>query len=238
MNDDKKVVDTSAVEYVNAAVTTLLGEFQSAVDKITKTVLANPAVATARGTGDHDEIAKEAVRRTRRSSASSSQTIKDKVEHTLRNESLNMTGISRAVGASVGRISEVMKALRAEGKLSNVGTDVNPVWTLKIGNNTSTPDLTEFVFRLLSERPFTIQELSEVTGATYSRVGGVVVTMARDPQVRIEKRKIPHTKAFRYFIKDESWYDAVLEPKKPKIQEEEQPKEEEAEAEISNETLD
>ena len=188
----------------------------------------------ARGTGTHDEAAAEAVRRAKsptpprgvkvvapvpapepRPEPKKPLTFRAKVEMALRSGSLDHQQLARTVDASAGRVSEMMKALRAENAVANVGTDVHPIWTWRIGNDTSTAELTEFVKRLLTERPFTTRELSEVTGATYSRCGGAVVALQRDPKTNIVDLGGPGN-ACRWFILHPDVRDAHLEPKKQK----------------------
>lgn len=190
----------------------------------------------ARGTGTHDEAAAEAVRRAKsptpprgvkvaqeptpapevqKSEPKKPISFRAKVETALRKGSLDQQQLAREVDASAGRISEMMKALRAENIVANVGTDVHPIWTWRVGNETSTSELTETVRRLLSERPYTTRELSEVTGATYSRCGGAVVALQRDAKTRIVDLG-GHGNACRWFILHPDVRDAHLDPKKPK----------------------
>lgn len=222
LNAEKKTEEmvSQAVEHFTATVTAAL---EQALKQVANSEVRQPEspVRTARGTGDHAEAAKEAVRRAGTTVAPKPaplpqpRNLKDKIEQTLRVQSLDAQQIARAVDASAGRVSEVMKALRAEGKVVNVGTDVHPIWTLKIGNETSTAELTAFVKRLLMERPMTTRELSEVTGATYSRCGGAVVALQRDPKNQIVDMSTRGL-ACRWFIIPEGVRDARLEPKKAK----------------------
>lgn len=181
----------------------------------------------ARGTGTHDESAAEAVRRaSKRAEPEPAKqepkpeppkprpTLRGKVEAALRAASLDQQQLAREVDASAGRISEMLKALRAENVVANVGTDVHPLWTWRIGNETSTAELIECVRRLITERPFTTRELSEVTGASYNRVGGAIVALQREPRTNIKDLGAGH--AGRWFIIGEHVRDAHLEPKKPR----------------------
>lgn len=209
----------------------LTGDSKPSVEQIAddlastiKDVFKKAVGELSRGTGTHDEAAAEAVKRVAEVASKPEPkpeprprppSFRAKVEAALRKASLDQRQLAREVDASAGRISEMMKALRAENAVSNVGTDVHPIWAWRVGNDTTTAELTETVRRLLEDRPFTTRELSEVTGATYSRCGGAVVALQRDPKTNIVDLG-GHGNACRWFILHPDVRDAHLEPKKPK----------------------
>lgn len=224
LNGEKRTEDlvTQAVEQFTTTLKNTLESVLRAANEGARKEPEPPA-RTAKGTGDHAETAREAVRRANATPVAAVtpkplpqlRNLRDRIEQALRAQSLDAQQISREVDASAGRVSEVMKALKVEGKVVNVGTEVHPIWTYRIGNETSTAELTETVRRLLTERPFTIRELSEVTGASYSRCGGAVIALQRDPKVNIMSRRV-RGNAFYWFVQHPDMRDAHIEPKKPK----------------------
>lgn len=101
------------------------------------------------------------------------------VERAIRGQSLNVAQISKATGLAAGKVSDRIKQLRQDRRVANTGSEDFPRWTLRIGDSTSTQQLTAEVKRLVIERPMTTQELVEITGARMSRVSGSLIHLQR-----------------------------------------------------------
>lgn len=112
-------------------------------------------------------------------------TTKERVEGALRGHSMNTAQISKATGLSIGKVSEALRQLRVDRRVTNVGSEDFPKWTRRIGNDTPTSELNAEVRRLISDAPMTMQELVEATGALTSRVSGCIVDIQRRNPDRI-----------------------------------------------------
>lgn len=153
----------------------------------------------ARGTGDVTEKARVAaqldaaqpvvaVPRTRTAPMPAPRrpaTNKERVEAALRGQSLNTAQVAKVTGLSIGKSSEGIRQLRADKRITNVGSEDFPKWTLRIGDDTPTSTLRAEVARLIGDQPMTMQELVEATGARTSRVSGVLVDLQRKETGRI-----------------------------------------------------
>lgn len=126
-----------------------------------------------RGTRDVTEEAKAArpVGRPRKPTT--------QVVHALHGASMNVAQVAKATGLSVGKAAEAVKAMRTEKKVANMGSEDFPLWTMRIGDNTSAPELNVEVKRLITERPMTMQELLDITGARLSRISGALIALQR-----------------------------------------------------------
>lgn len=149
----------------------------------------------ARGTGDVTEQAKAALKEEeppqhvepeapkgepKRRAIAPQEAVRERVESVLRNHSLNVAQLAKESAHSLGRVSEALKELRKEKKVANVGTADFPIWTLRIGDHTTTPELIAHIKRLITERPMSTQELVDVTGARMTRVSGAIVHLQRN----------------------------------------------------------
>lgn len=138
----------------------------------------------ARGTGDVTAKAQQALQMVadeerEPKKRATPEAVKERVESILREHSLNAAHIAKEAAHSLNKITEVLKELRKEKKIANVGTADFPVWTLRIGDHTSTKELIKMVRRLITERPLSTPELAVVTGARMSRVSGALVHLQR-----------------------------------------------------------
>jgi len=59
----------------------------------------------------------------------------------------------------------------------NLGTDTEPRWHWRIGDETPTDELGLEIERILRERPSTLQELITFSGARRNRISGVLVRL-------------------------------------------------------------
>jgi DNA-binding transcriptional regulator GbsR (MarR family) len=104
---------------------------------------------------------------------------KSEVAKVLRGNSFNTAQIAKATGLSIGKSAEALRALKAERKVANVGSEDFPRWTYRIGDETSAQELNAEVKRLIEDRPMTTQELIETTGARLARVSGALIALQR-----------------------------------------------------------
>ncbi len=110
---------------------------------------------------------------------------RQRVEQALKGQSLNTAQVAKAAGLSVGKVSQVLRELRADHRVANVGSEDFPKWTLRIGDGTPTRELAVEVRRLISDQPMSMQELVDATGAKMSRISGVIVEVQRTVGERI-----------------------------------------------------
>lgn len=136
--------------------------------------------------------------------------LRGRIQAALTRESLDIQKLSKVVGESVERLNDVMRDLRAESRVYNVGLCESPQWTWRVGDDTDPGTLRATIRRLISERPMTTRELADATGARMSRVGGQLVELQR-------KEKIvdlsPHTHTSRYLLVGDNLRDVSLAPK-------------------------
>ncbi len=138
-------------------------------------------------------------------------TPRQQVERALRGHSLNVAQIVKSTGLPIGKVAEAIRALRAEKAIANVGTEDFPCWTARIGDKTDTPKLIAEVERLIMERPMTMQELTDVTGARMPRVSGAVVALQRDESRQL--LNLGHGRKARWFLVAPGVRFARLAPK-------------------------
>lgn len=134
-------------------------------------------------------------------------TLEDRVRNALLRESLDTSQLGKGLGEPLDKLSLVLRNLRAEGKIVNVGSEEVPTWCWRIGNETDTKTLRQIVHRLITERPMKLRELVHATGARDSRVSGVMAELQRYEQV-VDLGGGGHAKT--YFIISDRAKDATL----------------------------
>ena len=105
--------------------------------------------------------------------------MRERIRAALLAESLSIAALARALGEPAGPVSDEMRRLRQGRNVANVGSEDFPLWTWRIGDDTDAPMLRAVVAKLISERPMTLRELVEATGARVGRVSGQVVEIQR-----------------------------------------------------------
>ncbi len=128
----------------------------------------------------------------------------------LKRESLTLPQLSKAVGSQTGPVAEVMKALRKENAVFNVGSAEYPIWTYRVGDKTTTTELIKQVRRLISERPMSTKELVLATDARMSRVGGCIVHLQRTEKNLVN---MGSPRRARWFLLSEHVTPSRLDPK-------------------------
>lgn len=171
----------------------------------------------ARGTGDQTEAAAKAAQVAAPEPepappAPPKLDLRARVEAALTRESLDAYQLAKATSVSVSKVSELLKTLKSEQAIYNVGLAENPKWTWRVGDAADSRVLRRVIERLISERPMTTRELANATGARMSRVGGQLVEIQRSGAEIIN---LGHGHVFRYFLIAAHARPAKLQPKKP-----------------------
>lgn len=170
----------------------------------------------ARGTGDVYEQAKAATTLAevkpvfKREPRQRHQDPKNEVVNALRGVSLSINQVSKATGISVSRVADVIRALRVEHKIANVGSEDFPKWTYRIGDSAPPHELNSEVKRLIQERPMSTQELIEITGARLTRVSGALVALQRSENQLLN---LGSQRRARWFLVGDNVVLAKLPPK-------------------------
>lgn len=106
-------------------------------------------------------------------------TLRERIANALMNESLDTNKLSKSLGEPMDVVAAELASARAEGMVTNIGYDDEPLWVWRPGDSIDTPTLKKMVRRLLTERPMWIKDLIKLTGARASRVDGVMTELKR-----------------------------------------------------------
>jgi predicted Rossmann fold nucleotide-binding protein DprA/Smf involved in DNA uptake len=136
--------------------------------------------------------------------------VRDRIATALTRESLNTQQLAKTVGETVEHTSDVIKTLRAEGKIYNIGYEDSPMWTWKLNNEVDSDTLHRVVKRLISERPMWSRDIVRATGVREARVQTALIELQRTHKV-IDLSGGGHAK--KYFLIGENAFDASLPPK-------------------------
>lgn len=96
------------------------------------------------------------------------------------------------------KVEKALQELKHENRVWNVGSEEFPRWTRRIGDDTTTKELTDEVRRLISERPMTMPELHATTGARISRLSGVITMLGRSEGSRMLNLGTPRRARWLY----------------------------------------
>lgn len=132
----------------------------------------------ARGSRD---VTQQAAQAGTRSAEPTVVTTEQRIETALRTTSHSPKSLAKVVNASMLEVQSTLAKLSRSKQVYNVGSAEYPIWTWRIGDRTSTEELSRVITRLISERPMTTRELSDATGARFSRTSGVMVEILRGP---------------------------------------------------------
>ena len=154
------------------------------------------AVKLARGTGDIAAQAAQAVE------AAKPQTLEQRIMTALLgdNAPFSFPALCKMVESTPGRVSSCMRELRKAGRVYNMGTEDHPRWIGVIGDKTSTPELNDWVKRLVSLAPMSFAQLLAATGARRGRVSGAIVQLQRNPQTRKALQNLGDDRTFVWFL--------------------------------------
>lgn len=208
----KKVEHKSLVSEIEQMAATLAVAREQAreLEKVVESM--EQRLQVARGTGDVSEAAQRAREQEKPEKPEKPVDLRGRVENALRRESLSPAQLSRATGESLEPINEMLKMLRQKDHIYNVGSQEYPMWTYRIGDETSTPELTKVVKRLISERPMTTRELVDATGARLSRISGAVVSLLRDKEHQV--LNMGHKRVARWFLVSDKAQAKLDQPKR------------------------
>lgn len=138
------------------------------------------------------------------------QTLRQRIEAQLRRESMSVSQLARTLVAPQTQVTDVVEGLRKEGKLYNVGSAEYPMWTYRIGDHTPTSEVNRLVRRLIAERPMSLRELVDATGARLSRVSGAIVHLQRTEKQMLN---LGVRRAARWFLVTDKAQVTRLPPK-------------------------
>ncbi len=131
------------------------------------------------GTGDVTAAAAEAVA-SERPVPPPVLSLDDRIVRALKVGIFTLEELAREVHASAGPVGEVLKRLRAENRIINLGNDARPRWAWLVGDETSFEELKRTIVKFIADRPMYLQDLLHATGARRNRVSGVLSKMHRD----------------------------------------------------------
>lgn len=184
-------VTPELVDVLNAAVAQAA---KAEADARAARLEAERALNLARGTGDVQVQAAEAVRAVR------AETIADRIAAVLAGPDAPMTftALVRAVRASAGKVSIAMRAMRKANRVYNLGTEDHPSWIWIIGDEGTTAELNAHVLRLIMLQPMTMAQLMAATGARRGRVSGALVDMQKNHAGRWQN--LGDNRTYRWFV--------------------------------------
>lgn len=140
-------------------------------------VIHDLEVRLARGTGDVTEDARRASGAM--PALERPATLPERVEAFLRTRAARTPEIAAALDAPATKVSTVIRALSKGGRLANLGTDTDPEWFLRGGEDASPAERRDAMLYLLSRAPMSHRDLLDATGARHGQVQGVLVEMQR-----------------------------------------------------------
>lgn len=131
-------------------------------------------VKLAKGTGDVQEQAQEAVRL---ATATRPATLVEQIETHLRQKFMSPEELSRAIGVSTDKVVAAVKTVKT--KVHNLGTRDRPRWTWKLDNAAEPKDLRALVERLISYAPMEFRQIVEATGVRDGLIQGHMVEIRK-----------------------------------------------------------
>lgn len=134
--------------------------------------LAEQAVRIARGTQNVSEAAAFAVL---------SVDLTGRIEAALKVAGpANALTLARDLRAPSAHVATSLRALRRKGAITNIGTNTDPLWCWRVGDETETSDVMRAVDGILRVKAMSLQELIAATGVRRNRLSGVLVRLQRD----------------------------------------------------------
>lgn len=131
------------------------------------------------------QTARTRMARGTREVAPPTPTLESRIVALLTAHAQDALSVAKTLNTPVGRIKPIMDKLRDAGRLHNIGSEVEPQWQHVLGDNGPASELREFVYRLISQRPFSHRELCIVSGARENRISGVLADLREDPKTRV-----------------------------------------------------
>jgi hypothetical protein len=106
----------------------------------------------------------------------------DAIRRVLLEESLSTKHLSKAAKIPLIKLEPLIKKLKTDGKIFNMGFDDNPLWCWRVGD-AEPAVLRAMIKRLISERPMSLADLVKATGASNSRVSGQLVELQSEHNI-------------------------------------------------------
>ncbi len=175
---------------IEAQLEQLAAEQAASAERIAK---LHDDLRLARGTGNVTAEAAEAANRARQEAAAPAppavvgdpQPLASLSARMLKAMSERVMSLDELVldtGGSAGRVSQILKTLRASRQVYNLGAEDRPRYVHVIGDETDTSTLAAVVEAIVRERPTTLQEIVEATRANRNRISGVLAKMTKREQ--------------------------------------------------------
>ncbi len=117
-----------------------------------------------------------------RGTATSTTGLLASIMELLRAELMSVQDLASALDVPVGPVADLIRELRQERRVWNVGTEDAPLWLLRMEQATSMADLGEIICRLIAVRPMTEREIVEATGARIAWVKSALADIERTDQ--------------------------------------------------------
>jgi hypothetical protein len=145
---------------------------ENAKEQVRIANLAEQALVLARGTRDVTEKATEVVA----ASETKPDNLRERIHEALvRRGPTTVLDLQELLEIPGAHVQQVMKALRADGLVENVGNTGAPVWTWVVGDAGTTPDLNAHVEKLIRFKPLKSSDIEKITKAGRNRIQGVLV---------------------------------------------------------------
>lgn len=214
---DKVIVDlpVETAQQVGTEFTDVNNKIKALEDEIE---LLKKSVRLAKGTKDVGQEAAEALRQARQGAEpvtpvsvveTKPLTLAEQIEQILRREFMTTEQLSRAVGASVSKVSEALKSARP--KVINLGSVDRPRWSWRVGSTAKPSELRNLIERLISYEPMEFRQIVNATGAREGLVQGHMVEIRK---ARKDVYDMGTPGRARWFILPETARPAHLERKR------------------------
>jgi hypothetical protein len=149
----------------------------------------------ARGTGDHTEAAETATAAVR---------LTDRVEEVLRSGPRSLEELALDLEAPAGKIAGVLRALRSERRICNLGTEDQPIWFWRVGDKATAQEIQRAAEQALRIRPMTLRELCATLDITNrNRASSALVYMqirAADGDLKGSVLNVGNERIARWFV--------------------------------------
>ena len=109
--------------------------------------------------------------------------VNERIRLGLETESKNNKTLAAELKMSEDKVKTLMQDLRAQGKVFNMGFDDDQRWVWRVGDDAPGPVLRAAIRQLITERPMTLRDLCNATGARRQKVSGHMIEIQRSDEV-------------------------------------------------------
>lgn len=102
-----------------------------------------------------------------------------RVEAALRGAVLSTAEIVRTTRLVADQVLEVLRVLRGEDRVNNLGSPEQLVWVWRLGDRATADEVETLVRLLIARQPMTIESLASATGVRDRRVKRALSTILR-----------------------------------------------------------